>query len=414
MSLDGWEKFKAALSGARKWFGWGAVLGLVAAVFVLGGRAGWYLSSPIEAEPLSTSSSPSGIVYFLPRTIVAVDLQYQILRCDLEQVNQTKETSVVVEAEITALLTEQLEADPTKAYLIKSDAFYASLWQTELIVDISNGLLKSITSKNVSEIEIPKSADPTKILTRIVAASPYTPQTANNADALETARRRVCGLLLVAAIERYKKSQTAADLPKIQRTLRFDPTAQCPLDTNKPTEAQSSVFLCRLNGKIALGAVFGEPDVIEDTLNRYTVDIRVAIPPATTAKMTGSGIAYRMPVTAQVQVCSPRCGGGGRVLGERVSIFPQLGATAFASVERRLFSDQSIQLEFGPFGELKRAKYLSSKTPMETSQKREGVEKPERPLRPDAPGKQHASESTVSAETSGTVSKSAEPKEKSE
>lgn len=399
MSRERGKTWRSALSSARGWLGWGTVLGVVAAVFVLGGRAGWYLSSPIEAEPLSTTSSPSGIVYFLPRTIVAADLQYRILRCDLEQVGQTehKETSVVVETEITASLSEQIEADPAKAYLIKSDAFYASLWQSELMVNTSNGLLKSITSKTVSEIEIPKSADPTKILTRIVAASTYTPQAASNADALEAARRRVCGSSVVAAIERYKKSQAAADLPRIQRTLRFDPGGQCPPDTNKPADAPPSVFLCRLNGKVALGALFGQPDVVEDTLEGNSVEIRVAIPVPTTAKTAGSGIAYRMPVSAQVQLCSPRCGGGGRVLAERAPAFPQFGATAFASVERRLFSDQSIQLEFGAFGELKKAKYLSSKTATETAQKREGAEKPEKPLRPDA-------------ETGGTAGKSAEPR----
>ena len=70
------------------------------------------------------------------------------------------------------------------------------------------------------------------------------------------------------------------------------------------------------------------------------------------------------------------CGGGGRPLAESVFTFPQLGPIGAVPLERRLFADQSIQLKFGPYDELKMAKYTGSSAAAEKSGKAQKTEKP--------------------------------------
>jgi len=48
------------------------------------------------------------------------------------------------------------------------------------------------------------------------------------------------------------------------------------------------------------------------------------------------------------------------VLVEKVLSVPQLGIEGTIPIERRLFSDRTVQLEFAPSGELTKAKFIDA------------------------------------------------------
>jgi hypothetical protein len=364
MTCGTWEGLRSAFGAMKVWLASGAVLTVFAVLFVLGGRMGLYFVSTLIVEPLSSGASVNGIIYFLPKTTVVADITYKVLKCDLEKKNDTDGApiDIVIMADVSASLAEKVEADPRNGYVIRSDSFSGTLWRTEVTIDVSNGLLKAVNATSTSEPRVSKEAELSTILTRVLSASRLTSETAaGDKSTLAERRIAVCGRALVQALDKPETGSSVTDQTKLRRLFHFDPSADCPSETEKVAAAPNAGSACRVDGSQMLEGLFADADAVRDALKRYSAEFRVVSgQSAPFGKPGGVGIVYRTPVGAVAQLCMPQCGTGARPIAEKSMVFPQLGPGSVLPVERRLFSDRTAQFDFGAYGELTKAKLIDA------------------------------------------------------
>jgi hypothetical protein len=344
------------------------ILGILGALFVLGGRAGLYGVTKIAVEPLSGASRANGIVYFLPKTTTVLEINYRVVQCDLEKrgTDEAAPVDVVIGVDVSITMSEKVEADSRHGYVIRSDTLSGALWRTEVTVETTNGLLKAINSTSATEVHVPEALKPEKVLSGLLSAARLTSQTAV-ADTLGLQDRRtaICGKKLVQALDKPESNVPTSNLATMRRVLYFDPSGDCPIDTIKSAAQPPSGIACIIDGPRTLGPLLADARPAADILQRYTIEARALWDvPTPFPNPVGEGIVYRMPANAIVQLCAPKCGGG-RVLAEKAIVVPQFGPVGTFSIERRLFSDRTTQFEFGVWGELTKAKFIDAVTPPE-------------------------------------------------
>lgn len=351
------ERMSAFLGSTVSWLRVAGILGVLGALFVLGGRAGWYGSSQIAAVPLSSSETPAGVIYFLPKTSIVLDLAWKITRCDVVQRGSSAKDpyDVVIESEVAvAEFAAKVEPDVAQGYTIKSDTIDGAFWRTDLDVTLTNGMLASLNA--TSSGQIPNQEKFEKFLTN-VASAPLTNKTAAGEDGDAAAQRRaICGTRLIQATESKDANSKPIGL-SIRKTLRFDP-GDCPTDFPKLADKK-----CVLNGQVLLSPLLLDGGAASDVLNQNSIEVRTTRFQTTAGKQPSNGVVYRIPGSANVEVCSPKCDAGGRTIAANKFVVPQFGAIGAISVERRMFSDRTAQLKFGPWGELTEAKFADAASP---------------------------------------------------
>ncbi|WP_456767944.1 hypothetical protein [Bradyrhizobium sp. USDA 3650] len=344
----------AFLGSTMNWLKAAGVVGVAGALFVLGGRAGWYGSSKISAVPLSSSETPVGVIYFLPKTSIVLDLTWKITRCDVVQRGPSPKDpqDVIIESEIAVTeFAAKVEPDPTQGYTIKSDTMDGAFWRTDLDIALSNGMLASFNA--MSSGQIPNQEKFEKFLTN-VASTPLTNKTSagEGADAAGQ-RKAICGTRLIQATEAKDANSKAPGL-SVRKTFRFDP-GDCPAGFKELPDKT-----CILSGEVLLSPLLLEGGAASDALNQNSIEIRTTRFRTTAGKQPQSGVVYRIPGSANVEVCSPKCDQAGRTIAANTFVVPQFGAIGAISVERRMFSDRTAQLKFGSWGELTEAKFADA------------------------------------------------------
>lgn len=99
-------------------------------------------------------------------------------------------------------------------------------------------------------------------------------------------------------------------------------------------------------------------------------DIEIRIAENSRVKMSQpnslpQGVVYRIPGSALISICMPQCSGPStdrRVLVEQTVPVAQFGPEAVIPIERRLFSDRKVSLEFGDGADLIKAKFGDART----------------------------------------------------
>ncbi|WP_271593251.1 hypothetical protein [Bradyrhizobium sp. CCBAU 65884] len=341
------EFLRSTLTGLKA----AGIAGAIGALFVLGGRAGWYGSSQIVAVPLSSSVTHAGAIYFLPKTSIVLDLTW---RCDIVQRGPSAKGAydVVIDGGIEiSEFSAKAEPDHAYGYAIKSDTIDGIFWRTDLDITLSNGMLVSLNA--TSSGQIPNQDRFEKIFTSIASAAPLINKTAAVQDADAAAQRvAICGTPLIQATETKDANGKAVGL-SVRKVVRFDPD-DCPTDFQKLSDR------CILDGQLVLSSLLLDGEAAAEVLRRSSVEIQTVRFKAVAAKASSSGIAYRTPGSANVRVCSPQCDIAGRTIAANNFVVPQFGTIGVVSIERRMFSDRTTQLKFGAWGELTEAKFTDA------------------------------------------------------
>jgi hypothetical protein len=174
-------------------------------------------------------------------------------------------------------------------------------------------------------------------------------------------RERVCGRRVVDALANDRRDGGLT----LRRDFRIEPGAPCPAGTDMALNDSSRV-VCRIPGAQTVGTLIESPDTIARQLERYTLSLQIqSVNRAPTHPLSASNdLVYRLPGLAVVTVCVLTCegGAGARIVADREIIVPQFGAEATIRIERRLFSNRSLQLEFGSFGELTSLRFVDTES----------------------------------------------------
>jgi hypothetical protein len=391
----------------RKWLGRGVLLAAIALAAVLGARAGLYGSSHVQVEPISGPSVPAGPVYFLPRTIIGLETTYRISKCEVTRAADDKDV-VSLDAEITARLIETVEPDFSRGYVIRSDSIAGPSWRTDVTVETQSGVLKAINMISTAEPALPQDFQPNSLLARLT--QPLTGQqgSAANAVTAEARRKAICGERLVAFLNTEEGRRKPEDHPaSMKRFFRFDPAGECPQDTT--AVQQSGAVVCAIPAAKTVGALLADTGAVSDLLGPFTLQVRfisaaralaakaacadaakaacadaakpacpdAAKPAGTDATKTAGtdatktagtdatklvacgGVVYRTAGSALVTVCLGSCGSG-RVLAEKSVPVSQFGVEGTIPIERRLFSDQTVQLDFDTAGDLIKVRFFDA------------------------------------------------------
>jgi hypothetical protein len=338
------------------------VLGAIVSLFVVGARAGLYGKSRVVVEPLSGTTPPAGPIYFLPRAMIGLDLTYQITKCDVARQSGGLD-AVSVDAEVRARLADVVEPDLTRGYVIRADSITGSMWRTDVTIEIQNGVLKRVNSISMAEFAIPKELQLEGALAQLAKSQAATEQHADKAlPSVEERRMAICGRSLVEFLAKPSAERKSEDNPAtMKRFFRFDPAGPCPADTTGGDPAQADRLVCTIPGLNTIGALLADRNAAPD-LGEFSVQVRIvqsgrAVP---IQRVNTRDLVYRTAGSALITVCTKSCGGSGRVLIEKLVAVPQFGTEGTIPIERRMFSDRTAQIDFGPAGDLTQLRFVDA------------------------------------------------------
>jgi hypothetical protein len=339
------------------------VLAALVSLFIIAGRAGCFGTSHIVVEPLSATIPPPGPIYFLPRAMIGLDLSYQITNCDVTRKAGAPEV-VSVDADIRARLVEVVEPDLTRGYVVRAESITGSVWRTDFTIEIQNGVLKRVNSISTAEFVIPKELQLEGALAQLAKTQAATEQHADKEalPSVEDRRIAICGRSLVEFLAKPPAERKSEDNPAtMKRFFRFDPAGPCPADTTSGDPAQADRLVCTIPGLNTIGALLADRNAAPD-LEEFTVQVRMVQSgrASRVQRANTRDLVYRTAGSALITVCTKSCSGGGRVLFEKVVAVPQFGIEGTIPIERRMFSDRTVQIDFGPAGDLTQLRFVDA------------------------------------------------------
>ncbi|MFG1342662.1 hypothetical protein [Xanthobacter autotrophicus] len=338
-----------------------ALLAVLGFLFVLGAREGWYFSSRLHVERLRTDMPAQGMVYFLPRTAFDVTLTYRISDCNVTQPDDRP--ILELKATIAADLAARVEADLGHGYVVADTSFAGPLWNSSLVIQTQGGLLQLLNTSARSELAPPKAFTAEGLLEILTSASPPKSQSSSSAEELAALRNRLCGSSLVAALDSLKMSSAQAgslptELTTISRSFHFVPGEKCPIGTTAKDNATDLEPGCMISGQATVGTLLTPEGSNTPQVSLYAVEIKVARLGASPTQPAppSHGLVYRVPGQGMFTACVPRCDAGtskgANLLASQTVQIAQYGFDASIQIERRLFADRTMILEFGPAGDL--------------------------------------------------------------
>jgi hypothetical protein len=334
------------------WSGGALAVAALGTLVVLGGRAGLYGSSRINVDPLSASNPSSGPIYYLPQARIGLQANYRVTKCDVTRPQEGPEV-VTISADVGARLNNIVEPDFSRGYVIDANSITGSWWRTDLTIVAENGVLKSVNAISTAEHKVPKELQLEAVVAQIARTAGTTFQrSGEQALSVEERRVAICGAALVDFL---KKGGRPEDNPAtVNRFFRFDPASStCPQDTVPVGGQGAGVLVCAIPAVNTVATLLGDQNAVADQLTDYTLHVRIVSSgraPAPQPPKTRD-LVYRTSGVALATVCLRQCGGG-RVLDEQWFSVPQLGSEGSIPIERRLFSNRTVKLDFGPAGDL--------------------------------------------------------------
>lgn len=350
------------------WLKGSAVLALLGTAFVLGGRAGCYFASPLEVKPINAQQPTEGVVYFLQRSLFEVDATYRITKCEVVAVDSR--SRIDVEGSVSVQIKPASEPDFSRGYVVTADSLAGALWRSDVSIETPKGLLKSMNAASKNEVSVPKSTDPGSLAQLLLSGFHSTERSSAEKSAADL-RELVCGASLIAALARAKaggpdaKDAGANDALVLRRTIRFVPGQGCPAGTQTAGQAEAGTQRCRLESRDTIQKMLKDPEGVADDLAKYSLEfdiVEINRAASGARPFAKSGVVYRIPGLARVTICMPGCQSAEkRVLLEQSIDVSQFGIEAVLPIERRLFSDRTVKLEFGDGGDLKSGTFSDAK-----------------------------------------------------
>jgi hypothetical protein len=364
----------------------GVVLSAVSLLFVIAGRGGLIFASKIEVLPLADGvEPPAGIIYFLPRTVIRVDADFHIRRCDVHRKEGSTDLMVDLDATVGAKIERHVEPDFGRGYVIKADSAGGALWDTDFRVDIADGLLKRFGVVAVSTIDPVRST----IRSAALVMAPQPPPTgpaAPDDEPIRSFREKVCGQAVIDALDPKAANRDTRAL-NLNRRFVIEPGASCPSGSETVAD-NAAALVCNIRGTETVGSLLQTPGEVAQQLARFTLSIQVRNANRAAKRRplpADQGLVYRLAGSAMVSVCQRNCdgGSGSRVLAEEFVVVPQFGVEASMPLERRLFSNRTTQLEFGQAGELVSIRFIDAAVEGAKNMGEKANPLPKQPARPE-------------------------------
>jgi hypothetical protein len=359
------ERLAAVLAYLGGWLKGGVAFAVAVAVVVFAGRAGLFGTSRLVVEQISSAPTVPGVIYYLPRTTLRLEVIFQIRKCVLEPQGANAQAQVSLDATVSVQLTTLAEPDTTRGYVIRADSLTGTFCNSDVTVELQNSVLKSINSTIESAISVPKEFQIGSIITQISNTLPKSiPQPAGESESLQDQQIKLCGTALIEALAGQKGS--GPDPTIARRELRWLFDGNCPNGMDPLPPAEPNAVSCILKGIDTVGVLLARPREAGESLQRFNIQTHVLERArAASRPAVGKDIVYRTAGEALVRICLVSCGNeeGARLLEEKWLPIAQWGAEGAIPVERRLFSERTMQLDFAPTGDLTRAKFIDKSTP---------------------------------------------------
>ena len=113
---------------------------------------------PDSDAPGAAQGALSGIVYYLPQTVMEVDLSFRVTKCDVEA-TPLGATLLLFDGTVSAGLKTSTEPDPSRGFVIAPKSMDGAFWRSDLVVELSHGVMKSLNAATTSEWKPPAGSD---------------------------------------------------------------------------------------------------------------------------------------------------------------------------------------------------------------------------------------------------------------
>lgn len=341
-----------------------------------------------------THSPSRGVVYYLPKKVIDVDITLQLKDCRVE----ARENALVFHFEVgrQAEVVARTIADTAYAYIINYEDLATFTKTTAATVELTDaGTLKSLNLK----VEDKTAA----VLSNVVATTVKIATTVSRvpvptSDAIASARQteeRFCGSLAKLALHKIRaleqtalsansddKSKIAAEILAIRRSeltarmfVEFDPQPHSDGLKARHFSARAYPNQALVDGWISeRGMIYMKdkhPDLfVGSELGSLRTEITTPLLPLAAGLPSASapGIVYRQNVETEVAICAVRCRASDGQLdvprSERVysakHVFPQLGPLAVLPLKNGMFEDNILKADWNDSGGVSRIEFSSS------------------------------------------------------
>jgi hypothetical protein len=369
--LYGLLKFVAKLLSA------GVILTLL---FLLIRWTGW-LSSPLVSNRVTDGNvqaggdkkAPQGVVYHLPRTVIGVTTVVRILDCSVQAMPAPTEKDpaattprLLIDISLERQIAVLHEADPDHAWVIDAATLAGPFWSSSVEVLLSNGLISSVNAASASfSVEGPfKSAAGGTQSSRI-------PGNVSSGSALPDAYS-ACGDTIAVNLERQKELRRQLKAGPSELVTKLISAELQSIDTSLSREFRATMIPKRDKPESLVLVV--DPSILFEAAGAQLKDAlgkngsTIVVSPyggaaAISLKDNVEGIVYRAPGSASLSVCRESCKPGpmgalptAAQLWEpsRLIRVAQFGLEATVPVNRVLFSNAAVRMQFAPDGSLSR------------------------------------------------------------
>lgn len=354
--------------------------------FGLGGCVTHLASAPLDAI---TKEPVHGVVYYLPKTVLDVDVTLQLKDCRVEQ----RGSALVFHFDVaqSAEVVARTVADTSHGYVVNYEDLSAATKTTSATIELTKvGTLKSLNVdvKDQTATVISNAVSSAVKIASTISRVPLPTSTGSN-DARDR-EERYCGPAAKQAFQRTReleravstasseeKSKLTEEIAVIRRAelthrmfVHFDPK---PGNDGRSVAAYPTQPV--INGWISAHGLTHlkeqRPELFVGTsLGPLRTEVAIAWPASAGTPLVSAplGIVYRQPLEAEVAVCAAQCGGGGGVFhvprSDRVysvmHSFPQLGQLAVLPLRNSVFQDNVLKADWGETGGVTRVEFTRS------------------------------------------------------
>ncbi|WP_157784133.1 hypothetical protein [Bradyrhizobium yuanmingense] len=361
-----------------KWLSAGVILTLL---FLLIRWTGW-LSSPLVSNRIingniqaaGDNKASQGVVYHLPRTVIGVTTVVSILDCSVlttpaptEKEPAATRQRLLIDISLEREIAVTNEADPDHAWVIDAATLAGPFWSSSVDLSLSNGMISFVNAASASfSVEGPfKSA----------AGGPQSSRISGNVSSGSSLpdAYSACGDSIAVNLERQKElrrqlkagpsdlvaKSISAELKSVDASLSREFSATMIPKSDKPEslvlDVDPSILFETAGAQLK--------DALMKNRSTIVVSPRAGAAAIPLKNNNAEGIVYRDPGAASLSVCRESCkaspAGALPTTAQlweppRLIRVAQFGHEASIPVNRVLFSNASVRMQFAPDGSLSR------------------------------------------------------------
>ena len=355
-------------------------------VLVLTGCSTQLVSSPVD----STTIGPArGVIYYLPKTVLDVDITLQLKDCRVEQ----RGTQLVFHFDVArrADVTARTVADRSHAYVLNYEELAAATKTTAATIELTKASTLKAINVDVKDQTATVLANSVSSVLKIVSTVSRVPlPTSTESEQARMLEERYCGPAAKLAMQKIRelekaastanaddRTNLAAQVTEIRRrelTHRlfalFDPKPGSGGNVAS-VEPKSSIIDGWISPRGLAHLKEQRPDLFAGSSpSPLSTEIAVAWNGNAKSAVTGKpdGFVYRPAVEAEVAICAGKCGDGSGTfdvprsdrLYSSTYAFSQLGDLAVLPFSNGAFQDNLLKVDWSDTGGVTRVEFSSS------------------------------------------------------